>query len=73
MGLINTLFTATTKGLDQKMIIHSSRYGNETIVASIQTKKIYGFNFTQKEVVKMIISFDNNDSTTPTNDYSYTC
>ena len=29
----------SAKGLDPKMIIHSSRYGNETIVASIQTKK----------------------------------
>ena len=35
----------SAKGLDQKTIIHSSRYGNETIVASIQTKKIYGFQF----------------------------
>ena len=35
----------SAKGVDQKMIMHSSRYGNETIVASIQTKKIYGFQF----------------------------
>ena len=35
----------SAKDLDQKTIIHSSRYGNETIVASIQTKKIYGFQF----------------------------
>ncbi len=35
----------SAKGIDQKMIMHFSRYGNETIVASIQTKKIYGFQF----------------------------
>ena len=43
----------SAKGLDQKMIIHSSRYGNETIVAASKQKKYMGFNSTQKEAVKM--------------------
>ena len=33
------------KDVDPSMIMHSSRYGNETIVASIQTKKTCGFQF----------------------------
>ena len=33
------------KDVDPLMIMHSSRYGNETIVASIQTKKTCGFQF----------------------------
>ena len=35
----------SAKAIDQSMIMHSSHYGNETIVASIQTKKICGFQF----------------------------
>lgn len=35
----------SAKDVNPSMIIHSTRYGNETIVASIQTKKTCGFQF----------------------------
>ena len=35
----------SARDVDQSMILHSSRYGDELIVASIKSKKIFGFQF----------------------------
>ena len=42
----------SAKDVDPSMIMHSSRYGNEKIVASIK-QKTFGFQFHPEEAVKM--------------------